>query len=317
MMKNGKRFAGFVRKGAYPAAYMDKYTPAVTVGLRKYFFAEDIEETEDTTVWAEEIDPATGKTERFACKVNWPHAAISMHSGVNLYPLTMVFALCNSAGFIDFDGELYYVLYTNGFDSDAKTKEEAIPKHMGVSGVYVFKSADCGRTWDYVSQILVDDDTFNPAPRFEGFDEPMMRVMPDGSVVMLIRTGSNHPSYITRSTDRCRTWSKPVKFDDIGVLPQLCPLPCGVTLASYGRPELRVRATADPAGLKWEDPLRVDDIYGMKMEAVSSRSCFYTRLIAIADNAALLAYTDFQYPNADGVGVKTVLVRTVTVIPEE
>jgi hypothetical protein len=140
--------------------------------------------------------------------------------------------------------------------------------------------------------------------------------MPDGSVVMLIRSGSNNPSYIVRSTDRCRTWTTPVKFDDIGVLPQLCPLACGVTLASYGRPELRIRATADPAGMQWEEPVRVTDLYGMKMENPMERSCFYTRLIPIADNAALLAYTDFQYPNADGIGVKTVLVREIRVVED-
>jgi len=72
-----------------------------------------------------------------------------------------------------------------------------------------------------------------------------------------MRTGCNHPSYIARSTDKCRTWSKPQRFDDIGVFPQILPLTCGVTLASYGRPRLKIRATSDPAGMHWEAPVEL------------------------------------------------------------
>ena len=142
-----------------------------------------------------------------------------------------------------------------------------------------------------------------------------MDVMPDGSFVMLLRTGSTNPSYIVRSTDKCRTWTKPAVFDECGVLPQILSLPCGVTLAAYGRPDMRLRATSDPAGMQWEDPILVD-LYGMKVEDAFYRSCFYTHFLPVDDNTALWIYTDFQYPNPDGEGVKTVLVREIKVVED-
>lgn len=316
-MKNGKIFGGFRVKGAYVADYITKYTPVKQAMGKDFYFAEDIAEDEDKRVWAREVDPETGKSEEFECKINWPNLHLAVHRrsvGGMLYPTTMVFALHACQSMLNIDGDMYAVTYTGGFDAEAK-KEDAVGKYTGYSGVYVFKSTDCGRTWDYVSQILVDDDTFNPAPHFEGLDEPNMKIMPDGSVVMLIRTGSNHPCYIVRSTDNCKTWSKPVKFDDIGVLPQLLVLDCGITIASYGRPVLKVRATDDAAGMEWQDPIQLD-LYGMKMENPFQRSCFYTKLLAIDDTTAMLIYTDFQYPNPDGEGVKSVLVRTIKVIPD-
>ncbi len=313
LMKNGKRFAGFERRGAHPAEYTKKYTPVAEARGKKYFFADDIEETEDTTVWAEEYDPATGKTERFACRINWPNKPLYMN-GDRVFPVTTMFYICTFTGYVTVDGDLYYATYANGLDSDA-SRENAVQKTVGFPGVYLFRSTDCGRTWDYLSQILPPEEAV-AAPRADGFCEPMMARVPDGSFVMLIRTGSNHPSYITRSTDNCKTWSKPVIFDGIGVLPQILPLKCGVTLSSYGRPILKLRATGDPAAMAWEEPIVVDDLYAMDQEDFLKRSCFYTRLLPLDDHTALLAYTDFRYPNADGEPVKTVLVRTVTVVED-
>jgi hypothetical protein len=128
---------------------------------------------------------------------------------------------------------------------------------------------------------------------------------------MLIRTGSNHTSLIARSVDDCKTWTKPIPFDTIGVLPQILPLPCGVTLASYGRPEMRIRATADSTGQQWEDPITVE---------ISSKgqweSCYYTKLLPLDDSSALFVYSDFQYPDADGNRVKAIVARKVHIVSE-
>ena len=82
-----------------------------------------------------------------------------------------------------------------------------------------------------------------------------MSQLPDGSISILLRTGGNNPSYIARSTDGCKTWTKPKIFDSNGVLPQILTLKNGITLASYGRPILKVRATSDPSGIDWEEPI--------------------------------------------------------------
>ena len=313
-MKNGKDFIGFRAKGSHPAEYIGRYTPAYEGVQKRYYFAEDLAETEDTAVYAIERDPVTGEEELFACKVNWPYSTISLFVNRGLlFPRTMTFALNSCNTMFEKDGDLYTVLYTCAPDAEAKTREESIHKYMAYSGCYVFKSSDCGRTWDYLSQILVDDGLFRADKTFEGLSEPHMKVMPDGSVTMLMRTGHCLPSYIAHSTDMCKTWSKPQIFDDCGVLPCLCPLPCGVTLASYGRPVLKVRATADPAGVTWEEPIQLF-LHGMHKENYMERSCFYTQMVAVGDDRALVVYVDSQYPNADGEPAKTVCVREICVV---
>ena len=115
------------------------------------------------------------------------------------------------------------------------------------------------------------------------------------------------PSYFARSTDHGKTWSKPAIFDQVGVLPQLLPFRCGVTLASYGRPGVYLRASADETGLCWEDPI------DLGVPKISRGSCCYTSMIALDDTGALVAYSHFQYPDSDGIPKKTLLIRKIRV----
>ena len=212
------------------------------------------------------------------------------------------------------DGNWHFALFSYGFNNETGQVENGW--HYNV---YVFKSEDEGLLWEYESQVLTTAEYTDALEKpIEGFCEPFMNVMPDGSVVMLMRTDAGSPSYITRSTDNCKTWSKPAVFDDVGVLPQMLTLDCGVTLASYGRPGIFVRATDDPSGQIWQD--RVDvGIKGGKTNW-SVFSCSYTSLIPLDSHTALLAYSDFQYPDAADKNktAKTILVRTVTVTyPDE
>jgi len=112
------------------------------------------------------------------------------------------------------------------------------------------------------------------------------------------------PAY---SSDDCVTWSKPEIFDDLGVFPALLTLNNGVTLATYGRPGLYLRATADPAGRKWDD--RVELV--APTPVFQQDTCAYTGMIAVDDNTAYLVYSDFQRPNAKGTPVKTIMGRTI------
>ena len=227
-----------------------------------------------------------------------------MDSGI--YPLTNVFAL-SSGSIILRDGVFYMCLYMYGFDSTAKTREEAASLDCHKYSVYVFTSEDCARTWTFRSQVSADLGT-------EGFCEPKMDRMPDGSFVMLMRTGGIHPSYMTRSDDNCRSWSKPVQFDECGVLPQILTLPCGVTLAGYGRPKLRLRATSDPAGITWQDPITIPlvDPEGNTNASRTNVSCFYTGFLPLDDTSALWIYTEFLRPNENGEPAKAIIARKVT-----
>lgn len=317
LMPDGKVFHGFCNSSAHPMAkgWWDQYTPAVTWGDGyRMYFAEDFGRSEDTVVKAQIFDPATGETEVYEPVINWPRAPITCYPGDRIYPLTQVFALSNGSITLR-DGVFYMSLYIYGFDSTAQTREASVNPYNHYFSSYIFTSEDCARTWNFISQVPVTEETFNPVVGFEGFCEPQLDRMPDGSFVMLIRTGARKPSYITRSADGCHTWSKPVQFDDCGVRPQILSLPCGVTLASYGRPVLRLRATGDPAGLQWEDPITIPlaDIEGNADTHRMEISCFYTRLVALDDHSALWIYTEFLRPNADGQPAKAVIARKITV----
>ena len=323
VMPNGKHFLGFVGRGAHPMPdeWWNRYTPANEwyrwKGDYHLYFAGDLERNDDTIVKAQIYDPETGETETYEPTINWPHMPIIRHSEGRIFPLTQAFGLSNCSIMQD-GGEMYIVLYAYGFDSTAPTKEDAVNDYNRYFAAYVFSSSDCARTWNYVSQISVTDDIFLDNNGFEGVCEPMLVKVPDGSFVMVFRTGPIHTSYIVRSTDNCRTWTKPAPFDTIGVFPQLLPLECGVTLASYGRPELRLRATADPAGMAWEDPITIplSDFEGNTNIVRSNVSCFYTRFVPIDDHSALWVYTEFLRPNENGDPAKAVLVRTVTVVED-
>jgi len=312
-MKNGKEFVGFMRKGAHSVDYLKKYVPAYE-DSNELFWADDIEEPEDKRVFATEVDPVTGEETVFECTINWPYMPLKSWDG-KVFPTAQWFALQNQNGIIEADGKLYFTIYANGFHSDANNREEAVANRIRGFSVYVFCSDDCGRTWNYTSQVNADESVYATAKLApcEGFCEPAPARMPDGSFIILLRTGCNNPIYIVRSTDNCKTWSEPKIFDTIGVRPMLLTLPCGVTLASYGRPMLRICATYDPAGINWIEPITIP-LYGETNLGKGSNSCFYTSLLPTGDNTALMIYSDFDYPNTNGIPVKSILVREVTVV---
>jgi len=308
-LPNGREYLPPAAKNAYPADWLHKYRPIWRVpdgklqdGKLAVYAAEDIPEY----AWsceAGEYDPATGKTEPFRMDVHWPHPSILVYrgeTGERVYPLE---SLMGIMGHTVPDAAGGLLLATYHFGRSAATGEMAVP---GKYNVYVFRSADGGRTWDWLSEVLTAPDCC-PADRpFDGFCEPCPARMPDGSWVMLLRMGSGCPSWLVRSTDGCRTWSKPVVFDRCGVFPQLQVLGCGVSLAGYGRPGVFLRAGSDPGGLVWEDPVDL----GVK------DSCCYTAILPLDDTTALFAYSDFRRPAPDGSLHKTILVRRVTVLPK-
>ena len=198
------------------------------------------------------------------------------------------------------DGSLLLCTYGHGFSSlDGSLPS---PRHYHV---WILRSDDCGRTWTLLSQILTPPDIDSDAGPCEGFCEPMMTAAPDGSHVILMRTGGSRPSYIARSTDGCRSWSTPVRFDRCGVLANIVTLGCGVSLASYGRPGIRLRASGDPSAIRWEEPISV--------LGEDAASCCYTALLPLSSTEALLAYSDFKTPDSAGTPCKSILVRRVTV----
>ncbi len=187
------------------------------------------------------------------------------------------------------------------------------------------RSLDHGHTWDCLGQIRYagDPEADPQADKRDGFTEPDYNFRPDGSVICLMRTSDGHghgPLYLTRSVDGAHTWSKPVAFDrgfDGGKMPQLLTLENGVTLASYGQSGgpgyIAVRATTDPAGIEWQAPVHAP----FSPPAPGAwNSCGHTELVALDRDRALLVYSDFSYPDAEGRPCKTILVREIVTVVE-
>ena len=175
------------------------------------------------------------------------------------------------------------------------------------------RSTDHGHTWDFLSEIaFYGDPAVDPVwDKRDGFAEPNVTIMPDGSLFALLRTTDGlgiGPLYSCASHDNGKTWSTPRVFDSLGVKPVMLTLKTGVTLAAYGRPGVYLRATSHPAGAIWGERVTV-----IAPGPVSKDSCSYCDLLALTDDSAMLAYSSFTWPNAQGQPCKTILVRTVTV----
>ncbi len=330
-MPNGKMVHGFVNGGTKTGLDLSEYSVAANFNGVKLYFAEDMVGdaalADVISLQYTEYDPAITSGNRYNtvnCTLNWPYAAVGVYSDSIVYTLSGRFGQSNDNIMVVGD-KLYTCFYGPGFNSMASSRTEALDI-LPYSSVYVFESPDNGRTWNFIYQFMPTESVMSQSQNygsctgdFAGFEEPEMIVLPNGDLFILLRTGMTRTMFYSRSTDGGVTWTDPAPFDDMGVLPQLLTLPCGVTLASYGRPELRIRATSDPAGIVWQDPVTIplsipytgtdNDIY--------SHSCFYTGLVTLDSNTALLVHADFRYPKSGGGYARSILVRTVTVMPSE
>ena len=313
-MANGKYFAGFRGKNSYVLDCIGNYTPEMhTYEKKRLFFADDIKEI-DRTFYASEYDPVTHEINTFECQINWPDEVVSIYPGDILHPPQREFSLANGLGDLAIGDKLYFCMYARGVNPKTRKLEH----YSEYFSCFVFCSEDNARTWNLLSQIYTTDAVYEEMFRHKGavngLSEPMMSLMPDGSVVMLMRTGGNQPSYLVRSTDNCKTWSDPVKFDEVGVRPFIITLPCGITLSSYGRDGLYFRATSDPSGLSWESHIEIPLGDG----GAHTRSCYYTYQLALSETSTLFVYSDFYHSptgKAEDAG-KSMIARIVTVEPK-
>ena len=216
----------------------------------------------------------------------------------------------------------------------AEYKEGSDPEtaaYTGKGGAYILKSTDNGESWECVSFIRYEGDTEKDHFAYirDGFSEPSIEFMGDGSMLCLLRTcgvfgGTPEwgPTYLARSTDGGKSWSRPEYFKDRGALPQLLRLECGVTLAVITRPGIFVYVS-DDEGYSWNAELEImtDADRSELGNSVPERpnfweyagSCCNCTILPIAENKALLAYSDFYYPDENGVKRKSILTVEITV----
>ncbi len=327
-MSNGKYLTGFVATETKIWS-MEGYTSIVDYadGKKMYLvddFKDDPAMQELTHFAIEEYDPATDTRTVVPATLEWPWATVLRQPDGYIMSISAQVSqhmrpLCAAE-----DGTLYSVFYGRGLDISASTLEEAKSIRPDADCTYLIASTDCGRTWKIVKQFIptaeveaMSVDVEGYSSYFEGLNEPAFKQLSSGRFIMLMRTGHSRTMMYSFSEDAVN-WSDPMPFDECGVLPQLLTLDCGVTIATYGRPFLRVRATSDPTGENWQDPVTIELAGGTKPDGQQgrTRSCFYTGMIQLDANTALMVHTDFKYPNKNGIGVRTVMVRRIHIVPK-
>jgi hypothetical protein len=177
----------------------------------------------------------------------------------------------------------------------------------------LLESLDNGHTWGVKGTIPYFP---NPAAdplwdERDGFTEPQVGILPDGSVIAFLRTTDGNsvgPMYWARSGDGGATWSRPAVFDRFGVWPQVTVLKNGAILAAYGRPGLFLRAALDPAGTRWGPRKAI-----VEPGELGGDTCSYSSLLALPDGGGLIAYSNFHVLDANRQPRKTILVRRIDV----
>ena len=197
---------------------------------------------------------------------------------------------------------------------------------------WCLRSADNGRTWTFQGVIGPD-----PSPPLAGYTEPTATVLPDGSLLAVLRTTTAQLGslYVSRSQDSGKTWSEPEILYSFGVMPRLLTLRNGVTILAFGRPGAYLLFSNDSKGKRWgqltplvkeevahsagaADAQKTDDSHGPAFPPGTSsypymsRSSGYMDLLATGPDSFLVVYDQFDYPNKKGEPRKTILVRGVT-----
>jgi hypothetical protein len=148
--------------------------------------------------------------------------------------------------------------------------------------VAVYRSTDAGESFSYYSTIAQ-----NPNPRdmlerqFEGFDEPVMKRLADGTLICVMRTGSYLPLFQAFSYNNGATWTTPEAIGSPGVFPDLVLSHSNVLVLSSGRPDVYLMAKR--SGGHWGQKTFVYrstyDAGFVSDQRVNERSCCYTSLV--------------------------------------
>ena len=197
----------------------------------------------------------------------------------------------------------------------------------------LFRSDDLGHTFQRVAHMEYPADGKNYPYLSGGFSDSDFEFMPNGSIIWVFRsnwygsTGEEwSPTYISRSEDGGKTWTAPARFTDVGTLPRLCSLKSGFTFFCYARPGMFVRVCLDDSGREWSEPLELmtpGDRSKLANVVVDppkfhdwDGACNNPEMLPLDDNKALFFYSDFYYPDEDGVKRKTILCRELTITEE-
>ncbi len=195
------------------------------------------------------------------------------------------------------------LLYYADYHFQRLLPDGSLPKSYAA---WCLVSRDNGRSWRRHGLIAYD-----PAGRLM-MGEPCLFPTADGALACVIRCANQRqaPLLIARSRDGGLTWSEPRRLHDFGVMPQGLLLANGIAAVSFGRPGVHLLFSPDGAAGEWVGPVSL--VAGAGGE-VTAHSCGYTRLLAVADDAFLAIYSDFNHRDERGQACKAILVRKIAV----
>lgn len=124
-------------------------------------------------------------------------------------------------------------------------------------------SKDKGQIWNFVSDVAYESEFGH-----DGMTEPVFRRVADGSLLCLMRRGTNHRIAQTRSVDGGLTWSQPERLVARGVDPDLCVMSDGTLAATYGRPGQYIMFSEDKCGYAWGYHTAITECRGSAMTGV-------------------------------------------------
>jgi hypothetical protein len=316
-------FSKKAREGTLPIPDGVTFWEGTTI---RAYNADRLPESLSEKVWLAMRTPAGQKEPlKEYVKVDWPYLTRVVHTTVsnNRSVLKPIFPRGNLK--IGPDGAIWISVFSG--------EGHINPENGQYSPYYsaeLFRSEDFGHSFQRRAHMEYEADGHEYPYLSGGFSDSDFEFMPDGSIVWFFRsnwfanTGEEwSPMYMSRSTDMGHTWSKPVKFAKLGTLPRLCKLDCGLTLLCYARPGTFVQVSLNDSGTKWSEPLVVmtpGDRSGLANKKIDKPSfhewvgsCNNPELVAIDKNSALIFYSDFYYPDENGIKRKTILSRKITV----
>ncbi len=251
------------------------------------------------------------------CRVNWNNMP-TMRIDTSL---VRICCTCNYD--IDKNGTLWMPVYGGATPIDGEANSFRYCTHL-------LRSDDSGHTWDYVNSIEYVDALYNTRNErlVEGFNECALSCLDDGSIVMVLRSGSMYPfepyigddahpaprMFIAKTRDGGKSFDYIKPFSDYGIRPTSTKLPDGTIVLTSGRPGVNVRICDDPTGETWSEPIEIlkvpkEDVY----TGYWKYSCSNTDVAVYDDHTVWITYSDFTKTAADGKIAKSIFVRRLTI----
>jgi hypothetical protein len=191
------------------------------------------------------------------------------------------------------------------------TGELLIPTHRldplpYVSSVWI--SSDEGKTWTRGSEVSVPGKT--------GAAEPSIAELPDGQIVMSLRTNDGRV-WLARSKDRGHSWSPAERTELVGAASSsnLFCTSNGRLVLTYNsstpdRTQLSLRVSED-AGHTWSEPLLIAEVEPpTEGDEVYSRQVCYPSVCEIDDGALRIVWAEIEVsPTVQSGVIQSALVH--------